>query len=100
MASKQLIACMSKANGDSKKIAACKSSMAKQVPKATMQEQRDAYQREENALIDKRRRKYGSEVNSPDSVVVSRRKKEKKENRKLEKDYHRRGVTALRKRRK
>ena len=32
MASKQLIACMSKAKGDSSKIAACKSSFAKKVP--------------------------------------------------------------------
>ena len=33
MASKQLIACMSKAKGDAKKIAACKSTMSKKVPK-------------------------------------------------------------------
>ena len=32
MASKQLIACMSKAKGNAKKIAACKSSFAKKVP--------------------------------------------------------------------
>ena len=32
MASKQLIACMSKAKGDASKIAACKSSFAKKVP--------------------------------------------------------------------
>jgi len=32
MASKELIACMSRAKGDAKKIAACKSSFAKKVP--------------------------------------------------------------------
>ena len=100
MASKQLIACMSKAKGDSKKIAACKSSFAKKVPKATMQEQRDAYQREFDAQTEKRRREYGTEVNPPDSVVVPRLKKERKERKDLIKKYHRRGVTSLKKRKK
>ena len=100
MASKQLIACMSKAKGDAKKIAACKSTMSKKVPKATMQEQRDAYQREFDAKTEKRRREYGTEVNPPDSVVVPRLKKRNKENRALQKKYHRRGVTSLKKIRK
>ena len=35
MASKQLIACMTKAKGDKKKMAACRASFAKHIPRET-----------------------------------------------------------------
>ena len=61
MASKELIACMSKAKGDAKKIAACKSSFSKEVPKKSKY-----YGVEESRIAKKAGKKPVPDFSSPE----------------------------------
>jgi len=90
MASKELIECMSKAKGDSKKIAKCKSSFAKKVPPRTAKEKTASFKKEWQEQKTKwyREDPTGSKYDAmSDSQKVAKYNKRKKAFKDLRKKY-------------
>ena len=90
MASKQLIACMSKAKGDAKKVAACKSSFAKEVPPRTRKEKETSFRKELGGMKEKwfREDPTGSKYDElSDSQKIARHNMKQKARKDLLKKY-------------